>query len=108
VAELGALEELKNEYKDRPVKFLWVSIESEDEISDRLLTEYAKDLKLTIPVLRDPLKKSYYQFTTRLRIPLVVFFDRSGRYVPPEQAGMGTPDAYKSRVRSRIDPLLAK
>ena len=105
-AELAALEELKNEYRDRPVKFFWVSIESEKEISDKLLVEYAHDLGLTFPVLRDPAKISYGQFTQRLRVPLVVFFDREGNYVPPEQGGMSAPEMYKSRVRSRIDPLL--
>src|SRR5439155_23329247 len=32
--ELKALEQLKKEYKDKPVAFLWVDIESEDQVSN--------------------------------------------------------------------------
>src|ERR687895_373663 len=35
--ELVAIEELKVEYAGKPVKFLWVSIESEKQTSDNLL-----------------------------------------------------------------------
>src|SRR4051812_4515200 len=57
--ELKALEQLKKEYRDRPVTFLWVSIESEDEASNSRLRDYAKKLKLSFPVLRDPDKATF-------------------------------------------------
>jgi thiol-disulfide isomerase/thioredoxin len=107
VAELRALEELKKEYRTKPVKFLWVNIEGDDEISDKRLREYAKQQKLTLPVLRDTAKLTYAQFSTRVRIPLVVFFDKSGNVVKPVQFGMATPEMYKARVRERLDKLLA-
>ncbi len=106
VAEIEALEALKREYSGRPLKIWWASIESEDEKSDVLLREYAKDLRMTIPVLRDPQRIAYGQFSQKLRMPLVVFFDRRGRYVTPIHVGMSTPDVYQARMRERIDPLL--
>src|ERR1044072_3852595 len=51
--ELRILEQLRKEYEGKPVKFLWVSIEREDEVSDGALRGYAKKLKLSFPVLRD-------------------------------------------------------
>lgn len=105
--ELRALEELKREYAGKPVRILWVSIEGEDEISDHGLREYAKKQKMTLPVLRDAGKLTYAQFSTRVRVPLVVFFDREGRLSRPLQFGMATPEMYKTRVRERIDKLLA-
>src|SRR3712207_8515283 len=46
----SALEELKTEYAGRGVRFLWVSIENDDQTSNEHLRDYAKSLKLTIPV----------------------------------------------------------
>lgn len=105
--ELRTLEELKNEYKDKPVKFFWVSIEPEDEASDKQLMSFARSLKFTFPILRDSSRWTYAQFSTRQRIPLVVFFDKQGRFVAPAHAGMSTPDNYKRMVRGVLDRLLA-
>src|SRR5438105_1650812 len=67
--ELKALEQLKKEYKDKPVTFLWVDIESEEEVSNSSLKDYAKKLKLSFPVLRDPDKSTFSRFSQRLRLP---------------------------------------
>jgi thiol-disulfide isomerase/thioredoxin len=107
VAELRALEELKKEYSAKPVKILWINIEGDDEISDQGLREYVKKQKLTLPVLRDTAKLTYAQFSTRVRIPLVVFFDKNGNVVKPVRFGMATPEMYKTMVRERLDKLLA-
>src|SRR3977135_2479242 len=40
--ELRALEELLAEYRSKPIKFYWVSIESPDEVSNSALKRYAK------------------------------------------------------------------
>src|SRR5205085_5469550 len=48
--ELTALEELKAEYANRPVKFLWVSIETEKEAADEWLRQYAKARHMTMPL----------------------------------------------------------
>ena len=105
--ELEALEELKKEYAGRGVRFLWVSIENEDQTSNEHLRDYAKSLKMTIPVLRDPEKEAYAQFSERVRLPMVVFFDREGKFVAPKHTGM-TPQAedYKKLIRSRLDAIL--
>lgn len=105
--ELRALEELTKEYKDRPVKFFWISVEPEDEVSDKQLLSFARSIKFTFPILRDSSRWTYAQFSTRQRIPLAVFFDRQGRFVAPAHAGMSTPDNYKRMVRSVLDNLLA-
>ena len=105
-AELRALEELKREFKEQPVKFLWVSIERQEEISDSELRSFAKSQKLSFPVLRDPAGFTYAQFSTRRRIPLVVFFDREGKVVAPQHAGMAEPELYKRTMRERLNKLL--
>ena len=107
--ELAALVELKKEYQGRPVKFFWVSIESEDEKSDILLREYAQSQGLTFPVLRDPNRAAFAQFSERVRLPMVVFFNQQGRFVAPKHTGMSRQvEEYKNVIRSRLDALLAQ
>ncbi|MBD0372932.1 MAG: TlpA family protein disulfide reductase [Pyrinomonadaceae bacterium] len=106
--ELKALEELKNEYKNRPVKFFWVSVESSEQVSDGTLKSFARSVKFTFPILRDATRWTYAQFSTRQRIPLVVFFDKQGRFVAPAHAGMQAIDKYKQMVRGILDRLLAE
>src|SRR6267154_2089938 len=48
--ELRAMEELLAEYRSKPIKFYWVSIESPDEISNSALKRYAKERKVSFPV----------------------------------------------------------
>lgn len=105
--ELEALEELKKEYAGRGVRFLWVSIENDDQTSNELLRDYAKSLKMTIPVLRDPEKTAFAQFSERVRLPMVVFFDRAGKFVAPKHTGMSSQaEEYKKLIRGRLDALL--
>lgn len=107
--ELEALEELKKEYAGRSVKFLWVSIENDDQTSNELLRDYAKSLKMTIPVLRDPEKMAFAQFSERVRLPMVVFFDHEGKFVAPKHTGMTSQtEDYKKVMRSRLDALLLR
>lgn len=107
VWELKAVEELKEEYAGKPVRFLWVSIEDEDRTPDSVLRHYAKTYRLTIPVLRDD-GATFSQFTTNRRIPVVVFFDTEGRFNAPVHRGMSSdPITYKQMVRRRVDALLA-
>jgi thiol-disulfide isomerase/thioredoxin len=106
--ELVAVEELKEEYKGKPVRFFWVSIEDEKNTSDNLLRHYAKERRLTIPVLRDPEAAAFAQFSKTTRVPLVVFYDRAGRFVAPAHRGMSQDvTLYKQMVRKRVDALLA-
>lgn len=104
--ELRVLEQLRKEYEGKPVKFLWVSVEREDEASDGDLRSYAKKLKLSFPVLRDPTKFTFAQFSDRVRLPLVTIFNKEGRLVV-KQTGMSTPQEYKTMLRSRVDKFLA-
>lgn len=105
-AELFALEELKHEYKDKPIKFFWVSIERLEAVSDKELKQYARNRKLSFPVLRDPAQLMFAKFTNRVRLPLVVFYDKEGKLDMPVHFGMGTPELYKSRMRERLNKLL--
>ena len=108
VWELKALEELAEEYRAKPVKFLWVSIEERERTSDALLRNYAKVYRLTMPVLRDPEGAAFAQFSATRRIPLLVFFDREGRFAAPSHRGVPQDTIkYKEMVRRRIDSLLA-
>ena len=105
--ELVAIEELKVEYTGKPVRFLWVSIEEKERTSDNLLRHYAKERKLTIPVLRDPEAALFSRFSTSTRIPLVVFYDREGRFIAPAHRGMSQDiTVYKQMVRNRVNALL--
>ncbi len=105
--ELSALEELKEEYARRPVKFLWVSVETKQQASDDWLRQYAKMHHLTMPVLRDLDFAAFGQFSQRLRLPMVVFFDQTGAFAAPKHTGMAAdPIEYKRVIRSRLDALL--
>ena len=105
--ELVAIEELKVEYTGKPVRFFWVSIEEKERTSDNILRHYAKERELTIPVLRDPDAALFSRFSSSTRIPLVVFYDREGRFVAPAHRGMSQDiTIYKQRVRDRVNALL--
>ncbi len=105
--ELVAIEELKEEYANKPVRFLWISIEDERRASNNILKQYAKERRLTIPVLRDSDGAVFAQFSTTTRIPLVAFFDREGNFVAPAHRGMSSEiSEYKKLVRGRVDALL--
>jgi thiol-disulfide isomerase/thioredoxin len=104
--ELQALEQLKKEYKDKPVKFLWIDIESQEDVSDGALRDYAKKLKVSFPVLRDPDKATFSRFSTRLRLPTILFFDKSGKLATPNHVGMAAIPVYMARMRERLDKLL--
>lgn len=104
--ELRILEQLQKEYEDKPVKFLWVSIEGQDEVSDGDLRKYAKKLKLSFPVLRDPTKFTFAQFSDVVRIPLVAIFNKDGALVV-KQRGMAAPEEYKTFIRQRLDKFLS-
>jgi peroxiredoxin len=104
--ELRALEELKQEFKEQPVKFLWVSIEAQDEISDGKLRSFAKSKGVTFPVLRDTDGMAYAQFSSRRRLPLVVFVNQEGRLAMPQHTGMAEAELYKRTMRDRLNKLL--
>jgi thiol-disulfide isomerase/thioredoxin len=106
--ELKALEQLKKEYKDKPVKFLWISIEGEDEVSDGDLRGYAKSLKLSFPILRDPDRTIFARYSQRLRMPTVLFFDREGKLSLPNHVGMADAPVYMAKMRARLDKLLTE
>jgi len=107
--ELGALEELKAEYRDKPVKFFWISVDNPGHASDKKLKAYLKENNLTISVLRDPTQTTYLQFAKRTKLPMMAFFGKSGRFEEPTQVGMSSSsDNYKERVRARLDALLVE
>src|SRR6266852_3556810 len=106
--ELFALEQVKREYQGKPVKFFWVTIENDGQISDGGLKRYSDQHKLSFPVLRDPTKTAFLQFSPRVRLPMIVFIDKDGRLDGPAQFGMSSDvDKYKVRIRERLDTLLA-
>ena len=107
--ELVAIEELKEEYAGKPVKFLWVSIEDTKRVTNNILRYYVKDRRLTLTVLRDPGGVALARYeSTGTRIPVLVFFDAEGRVSAPVHQGMSQDIAlYKKMVRERVDALLA-
>jgi thiol-disulfide isomerase/thioredoxin len=106
--ELVAIEELKEEYAGKPVKFMWVNIEDTKRTDNSVLRYYVKDRRLTIPVLRDPGGAALNQYSTGTRIPVVVFFDGDGHVSAPVHHGMSQDiPLYKQLVRDRVNALLA-
>jgi thiol-disulfide isomerase/thioredoxin len=106
MTELQALEELRKEYSDKPVKFLWVSLDQREHMSDRDLRDFAKSNRLSFTVLRDATQLTYAQFSTSIRLPYVVFFDKEGRLAAPKHVGMARPEEYKKIIRTNLDKLL--
>ncbi len=105
--ELRALEELLAEYREKPVKFFWVSIERPEEITNAALRRYAKERKVSFPVLRDTGKMVFLQFTPRVKLPMIVMLGKDGKVDAPVQFGMRAPlDAYKEDLRARLNKLL--
>ncbi len=106
IGELQALEELHREYRDKPVKFIWVSLDQRNHMSDRDLRDFAKAQKLSFTVLRDATQLTYAQFSTSMRLPYTVFFDREGRLANLKHVGMAKPDEYKRIIRADLNELL--
>jgi peroxiredoxin len=106
--ELLALGEVLNEYRGRPVKFFWVSIERPEEVSNSVLKRYANERKVAFPILRDDAQMVFSQFTTRVRLPLIVVIGKDGRIDAPVKFGMQSQvDVYKADIRARLNKLLA-
>ena len=109
IYEHMAIEELKVEYTGKPVRFLWVSIESPRQVSNGVLRYYKKERGMTVPVLRDPGAVALSQYEkTGTRIPVIVFFDAEGRQSGKAHQGMLQDiTLYKQLVRERVNALLA-
>jgi hypothetical protein len=69
-------ERVLGEYKDKPVKFYWISVESPEQITNAALKRYAKERKLNFPVLRDSSQAVFMQFSARVRLPMIVVLDK--------------------------------
>ena len=105
--ELRALQELLIEFREKPVKFFWVSVERPEEITNAGLKRYARERKVTFPVLRDTGKMVFLQFADRVRLPMIVLLNKDGRVDAPVQLGMNTSaESYKADLRARLNKLL--
>jgi hypothetical protein len=71
------------------------------------LRNYAKANKFTFPILRDPTKLTFAQFSTRVRLPLVLLYDKQGALVARHFGMASSPEEYKTKWRARFDKLLA-
>lgn len=107
-AELRALNEVLNEYRGRPVKFFWVSIERPEEATNSVLKRYARERRIAFPVLRDDAKMVFLQFTDRVRLPMLVLVGKDGKVDAPIKFGMESQvESYKTQIRARLNKLLA-
>jgi peroxiredoxin len=109
--ELRDLEILHLEFKDRPVSFMWVSLDEggKDGVSNDDLKKFARNLKFTFPILRDPERDAYKQFSKRQRLPLLVVFDKEGQIVLPHQFGAASqPGVFRINFRNRLKDLFAR
>lgn len=105
--ELKELQELLTEFRDKPVKFFWVSVERPEEITNAGLKKYARERRLTFPVLRDTGQIVYLQFADRVRLPMIVLLNKDGRVDAPVQLGLSNPaESYKANLRARLNKLL--
>jgi len=107
--ELKALQELMTEFRDKPVKFFWVSVERPEEITNAGLKRYAHERRVTFPVLRDSGQMVYLQFADRVRLPMIVLLKKDGRVDAPVQLCVSNPaESYKANLRARLNRLLAQ
>ena len=105
--ELRALNEVLNEYRGKPVKFFWVSVERTEQVSNGELKRYARERKLAFPVLRDTGQMVFLQFADRVRLPMIVMLNKDGKLVGPATFGMESqPENYKADIRARLNKLL--
>jgi peroxiredoxin len=105
--ELRSLNEVLSEYRGRPVKFFWVSVERSEQISNGELKRYARERKLAFPVLRDTGQMVFLQFAEKVRLPMIVLLDRDGKVVGPATFGVKPPpESYKAEIRARLNKLL--
>lgn len=96
------------EYRGKPVKFFWVSIERPEEATNALLKRYARDRRLTFPVLRDDAKIVFSQFAERVRLPMLLLVGKDGKVDTPIKFGMESQvETYKTQIRGRLNKLLA-
>jgi peroxiredoxin len=105
--ELRALNEVLGEYRGKPVKFFWVSVEHSEQVSNGELKRYARERKLAFPVLRDTGQMVFLQFADRVRLPMIVMLNKDGKVVGPATFGMQSrPENYKADIRARLNKLL--
>jgi peroxiredoxin len=105
--ELRFLNEVLSEYRGKPVKFFWVSVEHAEQISNGELKRYARERKLTFPVLRDTGQMVFLQFAEKVRLPMIVMLNRDGKVSGPAKFGMqSVPENYKADIRTRLNKLL--
>jgi peroxiredoxin len=105
--ELLSLNEVLKEYRGKPVKFYWVSIERSEEITNGDLRRYARERKLAFPVLRDTGQMVFLQFAEKVRLPMIVLLDKNGRVVGPATFGLKSPpENYKAEIRTLLNKSL--
>lgn len=104
--ELHSLNEVLTEYRGKPVKFFWVSVERSEQVSNGELKRYARARKLAFPVLRDTGQMVFLQFADRVRLPMIVLLNKDGKLVGPATFGMKSPEDYKTEIRARLNTLL--
>jgi peroxiredoxin len=106
--ELRALNEVLNEYRGKPVKFFWVSVERTEQVSNGELKRYARERKLVFPVLRDTGQMVFLQFADRVRLPMIVMLKKDGKVAGPATFGVKSPpENYKADIRAQLNKLLA-
>lgn len=104
--ELSALEDITKEYKDKPVKFFWVSLD-ERQTTNRQLIDFAKTINFTFPILRDVRSEGYLNYSNRYRLPTILFANHDGKVETPLIFGMfPTAEEYKRHMRRRLNALL--
>lgn len=105
--ELRFLNEVLTEYRGKPVKFFWVSVEHAEQISNGELKRYARERKIAFPVLRDTGQMVFLQFAEKVRLPMIVMLNKDGKVVGPAKFGMqSVPENYKADIRARLNKLL--
>jgi cytochrome oxidase Cu insertion factor (SCO1/SenC/PrrC family) len=106
VPELQALEELKTEYKDKPVKFVWISVD-ETYTTNAEVRAFAKRVNFNFQILRDYQSINYLKYSNRFRLPTILFATGDGTVLSPIQFGMfPTSEEYKKYTRRRLNQML--
>ncbi len=100
--EIPYLTRLKDEYRDKPVKFFLIDVGEEPE----KISQFIADEKIELPVLIDRYKKTAEKYDA-LVLPRLYVLDKNGR-IQRKQRGFLNPEDFEIEMREIINMLLVE
>lgn len=104
--ELQAIEALRQEYQQKPVEFVWISVDDEETSNARVRYFARQHVKTNVTAVRDATGETFARYATRGKVPTLIVFDKRGEVAAPAIIGIGNAEEFKNRLRGVIDELL--